>query len=466
MNMKKSMLVTLVMAFLMFTGSTCGFAQVTFVADTTKEGSLLVYPLVLTGHGLDTYIVINNGLNNWGDVNIKCYWEYKDGVMEDSFDAEDPCLLMGDTAFTLTNHNPAIFRASDGLSLDGTYSWAAPLGDGKKAALKCWAVDVADAVQISWNHLSGYAIIVDNNDPPQKTAMQYSATRFAANVVKFVNEDNMTFVDGFLVGNTCAPNFADNCVNNMALKGGVGGTWVPNASDCPKRPVGNPNPKYYTVGVRFPNPPDPSNPYGCVNAVNSEQLKKCYGDGSGPASLCELNNAVYDACPKYLTFDFLAEPSTPTSYDGFALNYIALLPCKENLLDDTVNESKTNLVFYVWNENEVKYTGMQHCAQCGYFGPLADLAPGHMNYFQAKYLHTSSGRFRVQGTANSRCGASTATSLVGMMSTKIMRLNGTGLNERDFVGTTPTYSGIANGSDSGYIKWTPMGGYYEGKERK
>jgi hypothetical protein len=397
--MKKCALVILIMAFLMVMGSSCGFAQINGRADTSKEGSLLIWPKVQTNDGNETYITITN--NSSKDVHVQCYWEVKD-VRSDPM---SQCLL---TPFVihLFGFNPVVFRASDGFGLDGR-AVAGPMGSSEVGALKCWAVDPTDERQISWNHLTGFAVIVnsdttqDDISTPPTSGWEYSAWRFAANVI----ESSGAFADGFWMGPTVSGGASANKLNLKASP-----TTVVNPATCP-------GPGYNAAG-------------------------------------CSQPNAAYDACPKYLTFAFLAEPTEPGKANGWVFNNLALAPCKEDLTDTAANLN-TKISYTIWNENEIKYIGLYQCANCAYESYLGKLTmPRNLHYFQMKTLHTPTGRFRVQGLASSKCGQSAvSTPLLGVLSAKFRV-------QPDTYGTTGTASGSET-SDYGYISWVPGTDYYQ-----
>lgn len=448
--MKKSMVTALVMAAcLTLMASSCCFAQFTGVADTSKEGSLLVWPLIQTNDGNETYIVINN--TGAGDVNVKCYWE----IRAYPYSSGGTTCELSDAAFELTPYNPLIFRASDGSGLDGR-GVAVGMGEGNKGVLKCWAVDPADEIQISWNHLSGHAIIVqpDDTNPLQakESAWEYSAWRFAANIL---GNDNATLVDYFRVGKKMASG-----QNTMRLSGVYTKAFIKTAvgSARPACPAGT---VPVTVSQTFPKTGDPRYTYYCVAKRNpNTQCKYPY-----KADSCNVVNAVYDACPGYLSFDFLAggEPSDNAS----AFNHLVLLPCKEDLRSTSGDfDYPTRLSFSVWNANEVKYTGTQSCAHCdGANGSTYELylnsSMFSRNFFNQYYLHTSSGSFRVVGLAGGICPGAKSTPLIGVMATRIGHTYGAdgGMKSRDIVGTTPTTAGLSLPTSGTASSLEEMGGY-------
>ncbi len=177
--MKKCTLVTLVMAFSIAVLSSWCLAQT--VTDTTKQGSLLIWPKIITTGTQDTYIAIYNSYSS--AVNVKCYWEYKDLNPDPVTGTTRNGCVNTDFQFRLTSGQPAVFKASTGEHLwDVSYAKSppiAPFEQGNEGILKCWAVDAEAQNQISWNSLKGEAIIVDFANG---SAWEYNAYRFAANV--------------------------------------------------------------------------------------------------------------------------------------------------------------------------------------------------------------------------------------------------------------------------------------------
>ena len=402
--MKSYKFLLFVMTLLVIMASSPGLAQVTGSADTSKEGSLLIWPTVQTNSGNETYIIINNSSPN--DVFVKCYWEVKDISTDPTSQG-----LFYDFAIQLSGFSPIIFRASDGSSLDDL-GVAAGMGYSEMGALKCWAVDETLRKQISWNHLSGFAIIVQgDNTLPEGTATtttsawQYSAWRFAANVI----DSSGKFADGFWVGQVTDVSGTTNIINLKASP-----TTVVTPANCPE-------------------------PY--------------------TASGCNLPNGAYDACPKYVTFDFLAEPSGERKTDGYAFNNLAIVPCKTDLTGMTLN-TKTQLVYTIWNENGVQYSGLYQCANCAYTSTLGSLSVlRNRKLFQMRNLRTPSGHFRVEGKDDSVCGAdAVSTPLLGVMSSKIV-------GSKDIVAMTGSTGGKET-SDYGYISWIPTEPYYQMPRRR
>jgi hypothetical protein len=396
-------MIFITIAILIMTGSP-SLAQIDGAANTSKEGSLLIWPLVQTNNGNETYIFINNNASS--DVLVKCFWEVKDVPT----DPASECLFF-DFTVQIPAYRPLIFRASDGSSLDDE-GVAAGMGSSQQGSLKCWAVEETMRKQISWNHLSGFAIIVQGDSTLQSvaatsttSAWQYSAWRFAANIIV----GSGAYADGFWVGEVVDEGEASNM---LALKASP--TTVVTAANCPA----------------------PYNVHGCY-----------------------MGNAAYDACPKYVTFDFLSEPSGAAKTDGYAFNTLGVVPCKTDLTGTTLS-TETQIAYTIWNENGVGYSGLNQCANCAYTANLGSLyVLKNQKLFQTKTLRTPSGHFRIEGEAGSACGLavmsgpSVDTPLLAAMSSKLV-------TSKNLVGMGATFSGKET-SDWGYVLWYPTGPYYQ-----
>jgi hypothetical protein len=176
--MKKITFVTLVMAFFIaILGSWCSAQTPVAVTDISKEGSLLIWPKIITTGTLDTYVAISNSWQS--SVNIKCYWEMKDYV-DTSLPAIRHGCLNTDFQFRLTANQPYVFSAKTGEGLWGGGGDVSGFGEGE-GILKCWAVNSDATEQISWNYLKGEGIVVDlSGASTYSSAWEYNAYRFAA----------------------------------------------------------------------------------------------------------------------------------------------------------------------------------------------------------------------------------------------------------------------------------------------
>jgi hypothetical protein len=150
------------------------------VGNASQKGSVLIFPKIDTtniesqGIARDTIIQLSNDYSR--GVMVKCYWVNHDQSIQDFM-------------FLVTITQPVWFRASDGLGT-GSY-WGDPAAsnemtvppffgaddNGSVGELKCWAVDFEGANQISFNHLSGTATVLDYK---QLTAYQYNSFNFTA----------------------------------------------------------------------------------------------------------------------------------------------------------------------------------------------------------------------------------------------------------------------------------------------
>ncbi len=173
--MKKHMLIALITVFaLVSLGSLCSADSRRGITNTSKKGSLLIYPLVKVGatseDSNDTIITISNDYP--AKVHIFCQYNIpEDCSCDTSFD------------FTLTANQSIAFSAKTGYGLsdeDLISKWKIdilpfPTDGGQYAGdLRCWAVDSSN-YPISWNHLAGTAIISEGLN----RTWQYSAWRFA-----------------------------------------------------------------------------------------------------------------------------------------------------------------------------------------------------------------------------------------------------------------------------------------------
>jgi hypothetical protein len=166
--MKKSMVIVLItiLAWSAF-GSFC-FAQLDrTMTNTSKKGSLLIWPLIKVGSA-DTVIKLNN--EYYQGVKVRC-----------SYRTVYPC-DHADWVLTLLPNQPISWLAStgkgmDGKSIPGVTASPPPLASGTLGELRCWAVDSTESHQIAWNWLSGNAILREGANQH----WEYSAWRFAVN---------------------------------------------------------------------------------------------------------------------------------------------------------------------------------------------------------------------------------------------------------------------------------------------
>jgi len=137
------------------------------VTNTSKKGSLLVWPLIKSG-APDTTIQLTN--NYYAPVKVKCFYGAKFPASHTSW------------GFTMLPNQTIAWRAStgkgpDGRIMPGVNGTPPALAAGVACLLSCWAVDSGGTQQIAWNWLSGDAIVGESGNQ----YWEYSAWRFAVN---------------------------------------------------------------------------------------------------------------------------------------------------------------------------------------------------------------------------------------------------------------------------------------------
>jgi hypothetical protein len=166
--MKKLPLAVIVTTLAIVASSTWCSAQLDrTVTNTSKKGSLLIWPLIKATPA-DTIIKLNN--EYYKSVRVKC-----------SYRIPFPSRHV-DWVFDLLPNQPISWMASTGRRPDGK---AIPQGGespprldrGLAATLSCWAVDASATQQIAWNWLTGDAIVGEGS----RQHWQYNAWRFAVN---------------------------------------------------------------------------------------------------------------------------------------------------------------------------------------------------------------------------------------------------------------------------------------------
>ena len=188
--MKKCMLIALIVVFaLVSVGALCSADSLRRVTNTSKKGSLLVYPLIKVGppgDGNDTIVFIANDYPK--KVHIKCQYATPKDCACEPF------------SFNLTANQSIAFSAKDGTDVKGNplprriNLVKFPSANGQYVGeLRCWATNPSGAYNISWNHLYGSAIVVEGDNQ----TWEYSAWRFAVgyavgwnNPVKDANNQN------------------------------------------------------------------------------------------------------------------------------------------------------------------------------------------------------------------------------------------------------------------------------------
>lgn len=142
--------------------STAAFA-VPGLTHVNQKGSLLVFPLIDTSGARDTWVFLSN--DGTDPIDVKCYYGEYTGDLK--------VKPTRDFVFTLTKNQPFYWSTRTG---EGTVGVARFLNSATGTGeLKCWAVSKGAGNQISWNHLSGVARVVD---PEAGQSWEYSAYGF------------------------------------------------------------------------------------------------------------------------------------------------------------------------------------------------------------------------------------------------------------------------------------------------
>jgi len=172
--MKKRMLIGWVTIFILFAfGASCFASNAENIANTTKRGSFLIFPLIKAGallplDNIDTIVSISNDAAS--SVHIMCYYKYT-----------DPRCLCENFEFTLTAYQEISFSVKTGLNYDGgpiprIGTFNTKFRENQTGELKCFAVDSGITQNpISFNFLSGEATINEGDD----MTWMYPAWRFA-----------------------------------------------------------------------------------------------------------------------------------------------------------------------------------------------------------------------------------------------------------------------------------------------
>jgi len=123
----------------------------------------------------------------------------------------------------------------------------------------------------------------------------------------------------------------------------------------------------------------------------------------------DLDGFEYDACPGKLLLDFLAVGSSLNSglpgIGGVTVDTnLTLLSCSVDLRQDNNGPITTKAKFDIWNENEARFSGTERCVTCWDSTPLVDYTElGIPNHFLAFNLQTVRGRARIDGLGSTVC---------------------------------------------------------------
>lgn len=320
-------------------------------AQATKRGSLLIFPKVDTRgdfdplsaaddtYRRDTIISIGNDLSQ--DVTLECIWKYPVLALTEFNDTSRIDQLTGEV--------PAVYRAYTQTCCDEenfTIKLTAKqviyfsAGTGIANVLGADLFDTTNQIPAASNGVAAltcFAIKGDGN----KTPIAFNGLYGEAQIVRF-------------------DNYEDNGISS----------WEYNAWAFKGRA---------DTGV----------------ALGTKEA-----DGSRTLPLKGVKN-TYDACPNYLTFNFIARQAFNIvddlpDYDTTAIPIIGtditLYPCTQDLREfdttaDPKKETRTLAVFSIWNANEDQFSGTQACVKCWFEQILG------VNYTGRSYRQPAPGGF-------------------------------------------------------------------------
>jgi hypothetical protein len=165
------------------------------------------------------------------------------------------------------------------------------------------------------------------------------------------------------------------------------------------------------------------------------------GDNMPAPGVLELDGVEYDIAYDKLLMDFYATSSRrvavgaqsenggphgfPFSGDGCRVandSDITLYPVSQDLRQDNDGPIYTKAKFDVWNQNEVRFSGLERCITCW----DQTLASNYddPNYFLVENLHTDKGKARIDGMASTQCPFSVNAALLGVTAKEVIFLCG------------------------------------------
>lgn len=231
---------------LVLSGGTALAAQ--NVANTSQKGSLLIWPFINIAEGEDTIIEISNDFT--GPVKVECYYvnEKKDGVAFDFRLSGKATASWAVGSQDGDQVQPPPFP-SGGSYIPGT-GYAPVSGD--RGALICFATNTGETDQIAWNHLTGTATVVDEEDEEGPKYLKYT---FRYNAWSFVARN--------AAGLPEANNVLQGTAGRLELTGAGAGTY----DACPAYNIANfmPNGATLFTGATLGKPTTKANELSVVS---------------------------------------------------------------------------------------------------------------------------------------------------------------------------------------------------------
>ncbi|MCB9849198.1 MAG: hypothetical protein H6817_00665 [Phycisphaerales bacterium] len=140
-----------------------------------------------------------------------------------------------------------------------------------------------------------------------------------------------------------------------------------------------------------------ANSFQVVNAAIAN------GMPTGTPGQLFLNGAEYANGYDVLLLDFYAPLNIALPNNTLATfdSELTLMPLKIDLRQETTGPVTTKASFTIWNQNEVKLTGLDRCVTCWDDTPLSWY--GIPNHFLLENLQTAKGKARIDGLASQLC---------------------------------------------------------------
>jgi hypothetical protein len=143
--------------------------------------------------------------------------------------------------------------------------------------------------------------------------------------------------------------------------------------------------------------------YSAYSSAASSTLVS-HGELIGPPGTLNLDGVQYAAGYDLVLLDFFAEGTGVLSGSSQVTlqTDLTLLPLSVDLRQDHGPRVTTKAKFDIWNENEVKFSGVERCITCWDQRLLANYG-SVPNHFLIQHLHTNKGRARIDGMASTVC---------------------------------------------------------------
>lgn len=183
------------------------------------------------------------------------------------------------------------------------------------------------------------------------------------------------------------------------------------------------------------------------------------GEPVGVAGVLNLNGAEYDWGFDRLNFDFYAAGATAFNQNGYTVGVdtdLTLFPISTDLRQDNNGPIKTKAKFDVWNENEVRFSGLERCITCWDQRLISGYIP-FPNHFLVGNLGTNKGKARINGEASTVCD----TPLFRSSNASIL---GIAVRELTFLGAgaplnaTTASTLVGQGEEAAVIQYDPIDG--------